>query len=171
MITHRPLDKKFDDLYTQYRPVALKIALRFMKNEADAEDVVQTVMISLLHQLQIGKNLSSPRQWFAESVKNACLNVLSTRHDTENLEEACQNEPSESPDPGLDPRLKAALRNAVDSLPAKVQEVVSRFYWGSQPVDQIAREMSISKSTVTSHLVHGRNALSKMFTLGERKVA
>jgi RNA polymerase sigma factor (sigma-70 family) len=125
--------------------------------------------------VQTGDRITDTSAYLSTAAFNEALHLRRDRagDDTLSLDDLTNAEQSETPqdEPTIPAGLKAALRTAVDQLPAKVSEVMTRFYFGNQPVEQIAYDLGISKSTVTSHLVHGRNTLRSLFVRQERKIA
>ena len=141
-----------------------------LASPADADDVVQDVL------LRVFRNTSSLRDeerfgaWLAVMVRNAVADQLRAR----------QRQPIAPPDAGervQDPapapdeaeqtarsRVVAALRPFAERLPAIYREVIILSELDDVPHAEIARRLDISISGVKSRVQRGREQLRKMLT-------
>lgn len=178
MNTRRPANTKFDSLYEQFQVKTRQIMAKVLRNGDLVDDCQQILWTAVWRRLQAGEPIGNAGSYLAQAAHTEALrlrrDMAAAKNQAVSLDELIDSEhedggssfqiAEEEDAPSVPEGLRNALRVAVDRLPAKVQEVVSRHYFGGQPVSQIARELGIAQSTVTSHLVHGREALRKLFT-------
>ena len=69
-------DEAFTSLYRKYANFVYSIALSYMKNPADAEDVTADVFVRLLETDISFPDETHARAWLATVVRNRCKNLL-----------------------------------------------------------------------------------------------
>ena len=135
---------------------------------ADAEDVVQEVLLRVFRGtsgLRDGDRFGS---WLAAMVRNAVADQLRARQRHPLVPtrdgataEAAATDPDE-PDDTARSGLIAALRPFVERLPAIYREVITLSELEDVPHAAIARRLSISVSGVKSRVQRGREQLHRM---------
>lgn len=141
-----------------------------LSSTADAEDVVQEVLLRVFRGtsgLREGDRFGS---WLAAMVRNAVADQLRARQrhpivpgSAGTALEAAGTGPDE-PDDTARKNLIAALRPFVDRLPAIYREVITLSELEDVPHAEIARRLAISVSGVKSRVQRGREQLHKMLT-------
>jgi RNA polymerase sigma-70 factor (ECF subfamily) len=134
---------------------------------ADAEDVVQNVLLRVFRNtgsLRDGDRFGS---WLATMVRNAVADQLRVkqRHPVvahEPAEEADASPTPDEPDDTARRRVIAALRPFAERLPAIYREVIILSELEEVPHAEIARRLSISVSGVKSRVQRGREQLRQM---------
>ena len=109
-------DKDIEDIYRRHVDTLYRVAYSFMKNGADAEDMVQEAFVRLLRS---GMTFDSPQHekaWLIVTVSNLCKSALRSpwrrREDIDSL-----TEPPAAEDPAPDETLQAALALPEDYRP------------------------------------------------------
>lgn len=122
------------------RPRLLRRVRGLLRNQADAEDLVQDVFVNLLRRDL--RAIESPRSYLARAATNAVLDHL--RH---------QRVRARVIQEGLDPDREAAGAGAEAALPPKcrVAFLLSRVH--GLTMREIAERMEISEKTVEKHLL------------------
>lgn len=149
-------------------------ALRLLGNEAEAEDVAQTVFLKAFERFdQIGTSPSAPG-WLKTVTTNACLNHLSRyrnrwrffselgREDSESVE-------SKTPDPAawtLHPAVGTldtdeALDHALMNLPPHQRVPIVLFHFDDLSYQEIADRLGVSVGKVKTDIHRGREALRR----------
>lgn len=69
----------FQQLITPYLPVLKGYCVKLLNNQSDAEDVVQEILIKILHNLKNFKWVVSFRAWLFKIAHNECINKIRER--------------------------------------------------------------------------------------------
>jgi RNA polymerase sigma-70 factor (ECF subfamily) len=134
---------------------------------ADADDVVQDVLLRVFRNtggLRDGDRFGS---WLATTIRNAVADQLRAkqRHPVvarEQPEKADHTLPPDGPDENARRCLIAALRPFAERLPAIYRDVIILSELEDVPHAEIAKRLSISVSGVKSRVQRGREQLRKM---------
>ena len=107
------LSKEFSDLYEIHYASVYRTALRITGNQADAEDVLQTVFLRYLSQGRRQDAPCTPEAYFRRAAANAALDLLRRRisHNETQLEEGSADVSIENT-----ALLKERLRRAIAAL-------------------------------------------------------
>lgn len=133
------------------------IALSFVKNEADAEDIMQNVFCKLWKYDREFEDEEHTDRWITRVTVNESKNLLRSpfkqRHTS--LEDAAEMSV-------FDEKRDFDLFHAVMKLPKKHSVVLHLFYYEDLPVKDIAKLLGIKESAVKTRLSRGRAQLRKM---------
>lgn len=66
----------FKNLYDRYKVLVYNVALNYLQNIEDAEEITQDVFIQLYHSLDKFKNESSIKTWIYRITINKCLDFI-----------------------------------------------------------------------------------------------
>ncbi len=137
------------------RPLLLTIALRYMGNGDDAEDVVQDV---LLRMWQIRDSLSVPADRLATVlVRNRCIDLLRRRRTTDaSIGDIPQEEQAD------DERMEQLMR-AIDTLPEMQQTILRLRHINGMEMGEIASLTGATEAAVRKTLSRARQALKREF--------
>lgn len=137
-------------LYEQHKNLVYRLALGWLKNPADAEDVCQSAFLRLMEK-QSTLRPGHERAWLVTVTVNLCRDRLreGTRHPTEPLDESI---------PAL-PAPQRELYDAVMALDSAEAAVVQLHYYEGFSVREIAAMLHLSVTAVTSRLYRARNHL------------
>ena len=145
-------EEQFKQLYFELHPSLFRVAVIVLKDEADAEDVVQDVFLKLWHQPEKWQNAENLKAYLTKTTQNASLDVL--RHQKREDARLLKLEPEdadtiESVD---DEALRKALEIAVSKLPPKCRLVFSLSRFEGLNNDEIAEYLDTSKRTVETQI-------------------
>ena len=139
-------------LYDTYAQDVYRLALSYLRNTQDAEDVCHGVFLTLVE-----KNITlfpgKEKAWLLKAAANACKNHLKSFWKL-NREE-------------LDDRMVFAddgdrdLWAIVGTLPPKYRAVIHLYYYEGYPQDEIARILGITRTAVQTRMQRARNLLEK----------
>ena len=151
------------------------LAMKYVKNEQDAEDIVQDSYIKA--QLNMGM-LHEPEKfnsWLGCIVANTALNFLKKKkplvfsavggednngqsfiYEIQDHNETYQPEQAYSKE-----EIKVLVREMVDTLSDEQRMCLMMYHFDGQSIRAIADSMGCSENTVKSRLYYGRNALRK----------
>lgn len=145
---------------------------KLLKNEQDAEDVTQEVLLALYTKLDTLKEPAAFWGWLSRITVNRCKNALSRTHvDLQILEDEDGHsmlDDIENTDQQLVP--DAVLDNAetarmideiIDELPEAQRMCTLLFYFDEMSVKEISNVMGTSENTVKSRLNYARKAIKE----------
>lgn len=135
------------ELFETYRHMVYRLALQYTGSGPDAEDVSQAVFLKAmenLHKLEPGKE----KAWLCRVTVNQCRSLHRSlwRKRTESLTDTLPAPQEES----------RAVWQALEELPGKYRSVVYLHYFEGFSVKEIAGQMGITPSAVTSRLSRAR---------------
>lgn len=126
-----------------YKGTMFRIALGYLKEEADAMEAVdETVYIGLykLHQLREEEKL---KPWMTKILVNECHRLLKGRKRELVTESLPENQDVSS-------RSSLTLREAISELPEDLREVIILRYFGDLTVKDTAVELNLPQGTVAT---------------------
>ena len=139
-------------LYDTYAQDVYRLALSYLRNTQDAEDVCHGVFLTLVEK-DITLFPGKEKAWLLKAAANACKNHLKSFWKL-NREE-------------LDDRMVFAddgdrdLWAIVGTLPPKYRAVIHLYYYDGYPQDEIARILGITRTAVQTRMQRARNLLEK----------
>ncbi len=147
----------YDHIYNRYCHKLYLFALRILKDESDAEDIVQEVFIKLWEQrnhLDDHKQLNS---FLFTITYNICINLLRKRiSSTKYLEHLRLSSSSHNfEDQDIEAEineLKQQIEKLIGSLPERQKEVFLAHRQEGLTYSEIADKLGISENTVENHM-------------------
>jgi len=146
--------KAFELLLARHQRSVYNIALRFLNDAAEAEDITQEAFIRVYKAAQTYTPDAKFSTWLYTIVKNLCFNVLRSRKAAEIIsveDETLPEIPSKTEDP-VERITKAKAREmvirAVGSLPENMKMVVILSKYHGLQYDEIAGIMGCSENAV-----------------------
>lgn len=158
MTTLLRTDKDIEDIYRRYVDMLYRVTYSFMKNSADAEDMVQETFIRLLRSGTSFASEQHEKAWLIVTVSNLCKSALRSPWQRREALDAI-TEPPTVEDAPLDEALDAVL-----ALPEDYKLPVYLYYYEGYPTADIARMLDVAPATVRSRLNRARKKLK--LTLG-----
>lgn len=140
----------------QYADMIRRLCMIHLKNEADTEDIFQTVFLKYVLSSVSFENEEHEKAWFIRVTINACKDLLKSffRSRTTSLEELM-----EQPAP-LPPDHREVLE-AVLSLPKKYRDVVYLHYYEDYTAPEIGAILGRNVNTVYTLLTRSKELLRK----------
>ena len=150
--------KDLEDIYQRHVDMLYRVAYSFMKNGADAEDMVQETFLRLMRSGTGLESAQHEKAWLIVTVSNLCKSALrSPWQRRTGLDDMA--EPPAAADAAPDETLEAVL-----ALPEDYKLPVYLFYYEGYPTAEIARMLGVAPATVRSRLNRARKKLK--LTLG-----
>ena len=146
-------EELFAQVWEAYGPRLYRFCLLQMKNQADAEDVLQDVLIKRLYQAPQFKSPEHERNWLFQVAINLCRDEWRHRRRSELPLEAAANV-------SLPPADLSLLEQAA-CLSEKQRTALHLYYYEGYSVQEIARLLGVTAPTVKMRLKRGREALRK----------
>jgi RNA polymerase sigma-70 factor (ECF subfamily) len=151
-------------LVDRYKNKAFSMLKRMLKNEFDAEEILQDCFLKAYKSLNNFKGEAKFSTWFYRIVYNSALTKLSSqkrRTETEmtsvedhiNLESEYNSNEIEKMD------VNHLIHKTISKLPERYSAIITMFYLNEMTIDEISEVMGISISNVKVMLFRSRNAL------------
>jgi len=155
-------DHAFERLLAAYRGRVYRLALGFVREPADAEDLAQEAFVRLWRALPLYDGRAAFSTWLYVIARNACLNEVRRRglRPTTPLAEDAEPGVGTASAPPIDRRLDCEL--LVEGLPEPQRRVVRLFYLEERSYEQVAAMLDMPINTVRSHLHRARKRLAEM---------
>lgn len=138
-------------LFEEYKDMVYRLALSYLGNSEDAQDICQEVFLRLLRWIGRIRD-GAERAWLTKVTVNCCKDLLSSRIPTREVEEIDSVYLPETSD----------LKDAVMALPGDYRVVVYLHYYEAYSTREIADFLKVSQSVVTTRLHRARQYLKKM---------
>lgn len=155
MTGRKMTEDQFIEVYSRQVTTVYRVCYSFMKNRADAEDMVQETFLRMLSAKVRFENERHEKAWLVVTASNLCKDSLKKWwRKNENIEdygEIAAEEPQE------DSILECILR-----LPADYKDAVYLYYYEGYTTVEIARHLKCPEATVRSRLSRARKQLQSM---------
>lgn len=156
------------ELYRLYGKAMYNVCLRMVKNEADAEDLLQTSFVDIFTKLDSFRFQSSIGAWIKRIVINNCINFLKKRRIR--LEELDVERHDYSPQPSSQPTMGISvetIKSAMMELPDGYRIVFSLYLLEGYDHKEIGEILGVAESTSKSQYSRAKRKLQDI--LAERK--
>jgi RNA polymerase sigma factor (sigma-70 family) len=139
-----------EELCSRLTPALRNATSRFLRDDEEAEDVVQETLLAVLNHVRAEAGFSGHLARFAVTVaSNRCRNLLlwRRRRSTRPLEPLAEwiAHPDRSPlDALIDTEARALMQEALDRLGPDCRALLRAFYLEGQPIERIRRAVGLS---------------------------
>ena len=143
----------------EYQTALLRLCYIQLRDKSLAEDAVQETFLKAYRAFDQYRGDCSEKSWLCRIAVNTCRDMqrgswfrhVDRRVSLESL-----------PEPAVQPREDhAALTLALLSLPRKLRETLTLYYYQDMSTTEIAEALGIAQSSVSNRLRRGRDALRK----------
>lgn len=154
-------ENSFSVVFEEFYKPLVKFANRYIQDFPESEDLVQGVFIKIWEKCETLSIESSIDAYLFTTVKNCCLNRLKSlkiedKHNLIMLEGLLEYYKDHE---RIDLNLEEHLRDAIESLPPKIREVILLKYSDNKKISEISKSMNISENTVKTQLQRGKSKL------------
>jgi len=157
-------DSDYSIIINRYKNKAFSMLKRMLKNEFDAEEILQDCFLKAYNSLSNFKGESKFSTWFYRIVYNTALTRLSSQkrktesemtsvEDHFNLESEYRSDEIERED------VNQLIRDTISNLPERYSAIITMFYLNEMSVEEISEVMQITVSNVKVMLHRSRNSL------------
>ena len=152
-------------MFDTYYQALCTYVMRYLISMEDAEDIVQTVFISLWNNKRGQEFSGSLRAYLFGAASKASLQFMRDRGkayfvDIELHVDDFQEEMSRDNEVELE-KMKEYLYAAIEDLPANPKKVLTAIVFNNTPYKMVAEEMGISVNTVKTYYARALQALRK----------
>ena len=167
-----------EELYDNYAPMLMGVALRYCSCKEDAEDQLHESLLKILKGVNEFKPAfeGSFEVWMRRVTVNQCLSSLSKKRNIVQREMSVDEENLEHPEndddfnslPDLNPQQVIEM---MQSLPTGYRTVLNLYVFEQLQHKDIAQRLNITENTSKSQLMKARNAMKKKVEMMIRKEA
>lgn len=156
--------EQFIEVAEKYMDTIFRTAFHYLKNQPEADDITQEVLLKLYHTGKEFENEAHIKHWLLRVTINCCKKVfLSPWHKTEPLENYADKLSFSTPE-------HSDLFFMIMELPRKYRLAIYLYYYEDYSTEEIAGILHIPKATVATHLHRGRELLKRKLTEGKNDV-
>ncbi|MBP3204216.1 MAG: sigma-70 family RNA polymerase sigma factor [Lachnospiraceae bacterium] len=150
-----------------YSDMVYRIAMRYVRQPADAEDVYSEVFLRYFRKPREFESEEHRKAWLIKVTMNCAKDLLTQKLSYDEIETVQIPEAEKGPDKEelLD------LRNAMEGLKPEYREAISLYYLDGLSVKQVADVMDRPENTVKSLLMRGREALKKELLAADKALS
>lgn len=143
----------FEAAYDAYGPMVYRLAMVYLGNRADAEDVTQEAFIRLLHRPPAFSDGEHEKRWLLRVTVNLCRDQL----------KGFWHKRAVELEPGLPDRdtESQGLAEAIVALPEQYKGPIHLHYCEGYSVAEISEIMKLGQSAVKMRLKRGRELLRR----------
>ena len=138
----------------QYSDMVLRLCTVYLKNQADAEDIFQTVFLKYALYPKPFENQEHEKAWLIRVTVNACKDLLKSFFHSRTISVDDLTEYA----PGITQQQYSVLE-AVWSLPKQYRDVIYLHYYEGYTAPEIAGILKRNPNTVYTHLHKGKELL------------
>jgi len=141
------------------------VAMRFLKNDADAEDAVQESFIKAFQKLEQFKGDVTFGAWLKKIVVNRCLDTIKLRKaDYAELNET-HLKVVDDDDWSVNEKVTIKeVKNAIDRLPEKYRNVVQLYLVEGYDHAEISGILSLNENNCRTRLMRGKGHLKALLS-------
>lgn len=149
-------------LYRQYCDGMFGVAMRFLKNADDAEDVLQEAFIKAFQRIDQFKGEVTFGAWLKRIVVNGSIDFLKSKHQKmEELNEGYMHV-AEDEDWSVEEGISMEqVKEAIDGLPPKYKYVVQLFLVEGYDHSEISEILKITETASRTRLLRGKTQLKE----------
>ena len=168
-------NKAFDKLYKLTEKEIWFTCISFLKNEANAQDIMQETYITAFLKIQTLDKTAQFRSWLNRIAVNKCKDYLKGKGEIQLSDEILENEAVQDeltiPEEYITNQSKRGciLSLMQEALTDVQYQTVIMYYFNEMSVSEIAEFFECSKGTVLSRLNYSRAKMKKAITDYEKK--
>ena len=150
-----------------------RLAYGYLRNKADAEDVVQNVFMKLYRAMRDGdpmhKDEGHVRRWLVRVTVNECTSLYRVlRRRPESIDDYVETIAApDAPDGGEQADLARDLAKKVLRLSARYRDVVYLYYYEGCSTREVAEALGVPEATVRTRLARARRRLKDILEEGD----
>ncbi|WP_340077471.1 sigma-70 family RNA polymerase sigma factor [Leptobacterium sp. I13] len=150
-------------LYQQYCDGMFCVAMRFLKNTEDAEDVVQEAFIKAFKKIEQYKAEVTFGAWLKKIVVNKCIDFLKKKKEyLLELDEGYMYMADDNNWDVEDPISIEEVKATIETLPDKYKYVVMLYLMEGYDHKEISEILNITEVASRTQLMRGKNKLKEL---------
>ncbi len=152
-------------LYGRHHVRVFRFALRLVRDEGLAEDLISEVFLDVWRQAGKFEGRSAVPTWLLAITRFKALSALRKRKDAELDEEAAGAIEDTADNPEVTAQKKdtgEALRQCLTSLSPEHREIIDLVYYHEKSVEEVAQIVGIPENTVKTRMFYARRKLAEL---------
>ncbi len=152
-------------LFARHHVRVYRFALRLVRNEATAEDLISDVFLDVWRQAGKFEGRSAVSTWLLAITRFKALSSLRRKPDQELDEETAEalEDTSDTPEVTLEKKEKGeVLRKCMSGLSAEHREIIDLVYYHEKSVEEVAEIVGIPEATVKTRMFYARKKLAEL---------
>jgi len=152
-------------LYSRHHVRVYRFALRFLNDEAAAEDAVSEVFIDVWRQAGRFEGRAQVTTWLLAIARNKALSIL-RRRSAEELDDGVAEfieDPSDNPELAMQKTQRASvLQDCLTQLSPAHREIVDLVYYHEKTVEEVAQIIDVPANTVKTRMFYARKRIGEL---------
>ncbi len=152
-------------LYGRHHVKVYRFALRFVRDESAAEDMVSEVFMDVWRQADRFERRSQVATWLLAIARNKALSTLRRRSNEQLDEEVAEfiEDPSDNPEVTMQKQERASiLRSCLEQLSAAHREIIDLVYYHEKTIEEVAEIIAVPVNTVKTRMFYARKRIGEM---------
>jgi RNA polymerase sigma factor (sigma-70 family) len=157
----------FSLLVDRYKDKGFSLLRRMLRNELDAEEVLQDCFLKAYNSLNSFRQESRFSTWFYKIVYNSALTFLTSKRRKEekellSIDEEIDLNKFDNQIYSETENISLYLGKLIEMLPQKYSAIINMFYFDEMTLDEISKVTGLSLVNVKVILYRSRNALRQL---------
>ena len=157
-------DTDYSILVDRYKNKAFSMLKRMLKNQFDAEEILQDCFLKAYNSLNSFKGEAKFSTWFYRIVYNTALTKLSskkrkTESEMSSVEDHFDLQSEYNVDDIEKKDIQELIQDTINTLPERYAAVINLFYLNEMSIEEISEVMGISITNAKVLLHRSRNSL------------
>ena len=160
-------EKELEKIYSEAYRAVYWTAFQLLKNEADAEDIVQDTFVALIESYDTIEDKTKVTSWLKKTAANRSLNRL-TRTKTDNVEDGFFEDVEAVPEDFLpdtiveSEQMRKIVMDIIDkSLSEDIRRTLILFYFDEMSTKEVAEALNVPQGTVSRRINFAKNKIKK----------
>jgi RNA polymerase sigma-70 factor, ECF subfamily len=152
-------------LYGRHHVKVYRFALRFLRDEASAEDMVSEVFIDVWRQAERFERRCQVSTWLLAIARNKALSSLRRRSNEQLDDEVAEfiEDPADNPEIVLQKQERnSVLRACLSELSPAHREIIDLVYYHERSIDEVSEIIGVPANTVKTRMFYARKRIGEM---------
>jgi RNA polymerase sigma-70 factor (ECF subfamily) len=152
-------------LYGRHHVKVYRFALRFVRDESTAEDMVSEVFMDVWRQAERFERRSQVATWLLAIARNKALSTLRRRSNEQLDEEVAEfiEDPSDNPEVTMQKQERSEiLRSCLEQLSAAHREIIDLVYYHERSIEEVSEIIGVPANTVKTRMFYARKRIAEL---------
>ena len=152
-------------LYGRHHVKVYRFALRFLRDESFAEDMVSEVFIDVWRQAERFERRCQVSTWLLAIARNKALSSLRRRSNEQLDDEVAEfiEDPADNPEVTMQKQERnEVLRACLHELSPAHREIIDLVYYHERSIDEVSEIIGVPANTVKTRMFYARKRIGEM---------